>query len=90
MTRDNDPAPVQPSSPVPARPHPPRTPEPDSGRRPAFLPQRTVLILFIAVCVGIGAGALTFFVSKSQPGAVLAGGTAFGGCTAWLNNLVAH
>ncbi|WP_030222977.1 hypothetical protein [Streptomyces bikiniensis] len=92
MTRDNAPAPgpVQPSGPAPAQPHPPSTPEPDSGRRPPFLSQRTVLILFISVCVGIGADVLTFLVSKSQPGAVLAGVTAFGGCTAWLNNLVAY
>ncbi|MGW9453781.1 hypothetical protein [Streptomyces sp. NPDC055632] len=75
---------------MPAQPYPPSTPEPDPGRKPPFLSQRTLPILFIATCAGIGAGVLTFLVNKSQPEAVLFGVTAFAGCTAWLNNLVAY
>jgi hypothetical protein len=75
-----------PHSPASARPDQPSTPEPAPAGKPALLSQRTALILFIAV--GIGIGVLTFFAEKSYPKAVLAGVLATGGCTAGLHSLI--
>ncbi|MDN3297240.1 hypothetical protein QWM81_24990 [Streptomyces ficellus] len=50
--------------------------------------QRTALILFIAVVVGIGVGVLTFFAEKSYPKAVLAGVVAAAACTVGLHSLI--
>lgn len=81
MTRD-------PHSPAPAHGDPPSTPEPGPAGKPALLSQRTALILFIAVVVGIGIGVLTFFAEKSYPKAALASLLAIGGCTVTLHNLI--
>ncbi|MFJ8787412.1 hypothetical protein [Streptomyces sp. NPDC102476] len=50
--------------------------------------QRTALILFMAVAIGVGIGVLTFFVNRSYPGAVIAGVLAAGACTKGLDNLI--
>ncbi|MFF0451667.1 hypothetical protein ACFYT4_35860 [Streptomyces sp. NPDC004609] len=50
--------------------------------------QRTALILFIAVGVGVGFGVLTFFAEKSYPKAVIAGVLAAGCCTVGLHSLI--
>ncbi|TVL90243.1 hypothetical protein [Streptomyces sp. SAJ15] len=75
-------------SPASAHPDPPSTPEPASAVKPALLSQRTALILFIAVVIGIGIGVLTFFAEKSYPKAVLAGVLAAGACTVGLHSLI--
>lgn len=53
-----------------------------------LLTQRTALILFMAVGIGIGFGVLTFFAEKSYPKAVLAGVLATEGRTVGLHNLI--
>lgn len=75
-------------SPASAHPDPPSTPGSVPGGKPALLSQRTALILFIAVSVGIGFGVLAFFAEKSYPKAVLAGVIAAGGCTVGLHSLI--
>lgn len=81
MTRD-------PHSPASAHPDPPSTPEPGPGGKPALLSQRTALILFIAVVIGVSAGVLTFFAEKSYPKAALAGLLTTGGCMVGLHSLI--
>ena len=75
-------------SPASAHADPPSTPEPAPVGKPALLSQRTALILFIAIVVGIGFGVLTFFAEKSYPKAVIAGVIAAGGCTVGLHSLI--
>lgn len=75
-------------SPASAHPDPPSTPGSAPGGKPALLSQRTALILFIAVVVGIGVGVLTFFAEKSYPKAVLAGVVAAAACTVGLHSLI--
>ncbi len=81
MTRD-------PQSPASAQPEPPSTPASIPAGRPALLPQRTALILFISVAVGVGIGVLTYFANRSYPGAVLAGVFATAACTKGLDSLI--
>lgn len=75
-------------SPASAHPDPPSTPGSTPGGKPALLSQRTALILFIAVGVGIGFGVLTFFAEKSYSKAVIAGVVAAAGCTVGLHSLI--
>nr|WSS73247.1 hypothetical protein OG491_35620 [Streptomyces sp. NBC_01175] len=76
MTRDNVPTPAQPPAPIP-------------GEKPALLTQRTTLILFIALCVGVGVGVLSFFANKPYPEAVITGMLIAGACAVGLHSVMA-
>lgn len=57
-------------------------------QRPPLFTLRTLVILVFSVLFGLAAGWLTYLSAKALPGAILAGGTAFGGCLLGLHQLV--
>jgi hypothetical protein len=77
-----------PHSPPRTRPDPPDAPDTAPTEKPALLSQRTALILFMALCAGIGIGVLTFLAKKSYPEAVIAGVLTTGACAVGLHNVV--
>ncbi|MFE9738577.1 hypothetical protein [Streptomyces sp. NPDC006477] len=77
-----------PHSPLPTHPDPPHAPATAPTENPALLSQRTALILFMALCAGIGIGVLTFLAKRSYPEAVIAGVLPAGACAMGLHNVV--
>ncbi|PYC74110.1 hypothetical protein C7C46_24300 [Streptomyces tateyamensis] len=71
-------------------PAPASSPTPPPAGPPAFLGLRTAVILVAATVVGLVAGTLTFFSTRSPAGAVLAGLTAFGASVLGLHQLIAR
>lgn len=63
-------------------------PSPTPDKQP-LLSLRTAVVLLTALVVGATAGGLTYLGTKQLAGAVLAGGTAFGGAVIWLDKIIA-
>jgi len=77
--------------------HAPADMEPPGGREPEHVPtrdgrclltQRAAVILFAALIAGLAAGVLVYLATANPAGAILAGGTAFGGAVKLLNTVI--
>ncbi|MGW2267503.1 hypothetical protein [Streptomyces sp. SCA2-2] len=71
-----------------ARPDRPSAPDPTPEGKPPFLSQRTALISFMAVSIGVGIGLPTFFVRNHPAVAVVVGLTATAGSAKGLHSLI--
>lgn len=76
---------------APAAMEPPPGPEPQPvpGRDGnPLLTQRAAVILFAALMAGLAIGVLVYLATAPPAGAILAGGTAFGGAVKLLNSVI--
>ena len=77
--------------------HAPAAMEPPPGTEPQPVPsrdgnplltQRAAVILFAALMAGLAIGVLVYLATANPAGAILGGGTAFGGAVKLLNTVI--
>jgi hypothetical protein len=76
---------------APAAMEPPPGPEPEQvpSREGRFLlTQRAAVIVFAALIAGLATGVLVYLATGNPAGAILAGGTAFGGAVKLFNTVI--
>jgi hypothetical protein len=64
--------------------------DPDDELPPALFSQRTALILLIGIIVAVAAGGLTYLISRTMAGALLAGGAALGASIRLFHGLISR